>query len=33
MQRDGIHPNEKAQAKITQWMKPWIIEALNETKS
>lgn len=32
MQRDGIHPNEKAQAKITQWMKPWIIEALNETK-
>ena len=30
MQRDGIHPNEKAQVKITQWMQPWITQALNE---
>ncbi len=28
MQRDGIHPNEAAQPKITQWMKPWISEAV-----
>ncbi|MGL5390556.1 MAG: arylesterase [Shewanella sp.] len=30
MQRDGIHPNEKAQAKITQWMQPWITKALEK---
>lgn len=30
MQRDGIHPNEKAQPKITQWMKPWISEAISQ---
>ncbi|MGI1988178.1 arylesterase [Shewanella glacialipiscicola] len=28
MQRDGIHPNEKAQAKIATWMQPWIESAL-----
>ncbi|MBB1269953.1 arylesterase [Shewanella sp. SR44-3] len=28
MQRDGIHPNAKAQATISQWMKPWIETAL-----
>ncbi|WP_434926611.1 arylesterase [Shewanella sp. HL-SH5] len=28
MQRDGIHPNVEAQPVITQWMKPWIIDAL-----
>jgi len=28
MQRDGIHPNEQAQAMITQWMLPWITQAL-----
>ncbi|MGL4515934.1 MAG: arylesterase [Shewanella sp.] len=30
MQRDGIHPNEKAQPKITQWMQPWITKALEK---
>lgn len=30
MQRDGIHPNEKAQAKIAAWMQPWIEKALNQ---
>ncbi|MCL1143906.1 arylesterase [Shewanella gaetbuli] len=30
MQRDGIHPNVDAQAKITQWMKPWIINAVKK---
>jgi acyl-CoA thioesterase I len=29
MQRDGIHPNAKAQPLISQWMKPWIETALN----
>ncbi|WP_220733249.1 arylesterase [Shewanella morhuae] len=28
MQRDGIHPNEKAQEKIATWMQPWIESAL-----
>ncbi|QIR14187.1 arylesterase [Shewanella aestuarii] len=28
MQRDGIHPNVDAQPKITQWMLPWITNAL-----
>lgn len=28
MQRDGIHPNEKAQDKIATWMQPWIEKAL-----
>lgn len=28
MQRDGIHPNVAAQPKITQWMLPWITNAL-----
>lgn len=28
MQRDGIHPNEKAQAKIANWMQTWIEKAL-----
>ncbi len=28
MQRDGIHPNTEAQPKITQFMLPWINEAL-----
>jgi acyl-CoA thioesterase-1 len=30
MQRDGIHPNEQAQPMITQWMLPWITQALVE---
>lgn len=30
MQRDGIHPNEDAQPKITQWMSPWIIDAVKK---
>lgn len=30
MQRDGIHPNEKAQAKIANWMQPWIEKALTQ---
>ncbi|UJF23510.1 arylesterase [Shewanella sp. OMA3-2] len=30
MQRDGIHPNVEAQPVITQWMKPWIIDALKK---
>tara|TARA_R110001583_G_scaffold55981_6_gene169670 strand:+ start:88 stop:645 length:558 start_codon:yes stop_codon:yes gene_type:complete len=30
MQRDGIHPNEQAQATITQWMLPWITQVLSE---
>ncbi|WP_434086615.1 arylesterase [Shewanella acanthi] len=30
MQRDGIHPNEKAQAKIANWMQPWIEKALSQ---
>ena len=30
MQRDGIHPNEKAQAQITTWMQPWIENALTQ---
>lgn len=30
MQRDGIHPNEKAQPKIANWMQPWIEKALTE---
>ncbi|MGX9462352.1 arylesterase [Shewanella sp. A14] len=30
MQRDGIHPNEHAQASITQWMLPWITQALTD---
>ncbi len=30
MQRDGIHPNEQAQSKITQWMLPWITQAIDE---
>ncbi|MGI2260179.1 arylesterase [Shewanella sp. GXUN23E] len=29
MQRDGIHPNEQAQQQITQWMQPWISQAVN----
>ncbi|MFQ6370519.1 arylesterase [Shewanella sp. YIC-542] len=28
MQRDGIHPNEQAQDKITQFMLPWVQQAL-----
>ena len=28
MQRDGLHPNEQAQAKITELMQPWITSAL-----
>ncbi|MEZ9236445.1 MULTISPECIES: arylesterase [Shewanella] len=30
MQRDGIHPNVEAQPRITQWMQPWIINALKK---
>ncbi|MCL1090474.1 arylesterase [Shewanella profunda] len=30
MQRDGIHPNEKAQTKIAAWMQPWIENALSQ---
>ncbi|QDE33186.1 arylesterase [Shewanella polaris] len=30
MQRDGIHPNEQAQASITQWMLPWITQELSD---
>ncbi|MCL1122405.1 arylesterase [Shewanella seohaensis] len=30
MQRDGIHPNEKAQEKIATWMQPWIEKALTQ---
>ncbi|MEM6187172.1 MULTISPECIES: arylesterase [Shewanella] len=30
MQRDGIHPNEKAQAQIAAWMQPWIEDALTQ---
>lgn len=30
MQRDGIHPNVEAQPQITQWMAPWIIDALKK---
>ena len=30
MQRDGIHPNVDAQPQITQWMQPWIINALKK---
>lgn len=30
MQRDGIHPNEQAQDKITQWMLPWITQLIAE---
>lgn len=30
MQRDGIHPNEKAQPKIANWMQPWIEKALTQ---
>ena len=30
MQRDGIHPNEQAQASITQWMQPWITQELSD---
>ncbi|WP_220755670.1 MULTISPECIES: arylesterase [Shewanella] len=30
MQRDGIHPNQEAQPKITQWMQPWIMNALKK---
>ncbi|MCH1930701.1 arylesterase [Shewanella sp. A25] len=30
MQRDGIHPNEEAQAKIANWMQPWIEKALSQ---
>jgi acyl-CoA thioesterase-1 len=30
MQRDGIHPNEQAQDKITQWMLPWITAAIDK---
>lgn len=30
MQRDGIHPNEKAQTKIANWMQPWIEKALTQ---
>lgn len=28
MQADGIHPNEKAQPLITEWMRPWIENAI-----
>ena len=31
MQRDGIHPNQDAQPKITQWMSPWIKDALKSS--
>lgn len=30
MQRDGIHPNQAAQAKITQFMLPWITQAVSQ---
>ncbi|WP_405127351.1 arylesterase [Shewanella donghaensis] len=30
MQRDGIHPNQDAQPQITQWMSPWIKDALKK---
>jgi len=30
MQRDGIHPNEKAQVQIATWMQPWIENALTQ---
>jgi acyl-CoA thioesterase I len=28
MQADGLHPNEAAQAKISEWMLPWLTKAL-----
>ncbi len=28
MQRDGIHPNEKAQSKIADFMKPYLLQAV-----
>ena len=31
MQRDGIHPNERAQKQITHWMQPWISSAIEST--
>ncbi|WP_246029085.1 arylesterase [Parashewanella tropica] len=30
MQRDGIHPNQKAQSRIVEFIKPWIEKALKK---